>query len=71
MLRSDLPCGICQNNSCCNGTAENRWQFSHQEEQVNIDSWRSAVWFAPARLLLHHMFMRHTHTGVFFSHWNT
>lgn len=48
MLGSDLPCGNCQNNSWGNGTAENRWQFSHQEEQVNVDSRRSAVWFAPA-----------------------
>lgn len=48
MLWSHLPCGTCQSNSCCNGTVENRWQFSHQEEQVNIDGSSSAVWFAPA-----------------------
>lgn len=37
MLWSYLPCGTYQNNSCYNSTVENRWQFSNQEEQVNID----------------------------------
>ncbi len=48
MLWSYLPCGTYQNNSCYNSTLENRWQFSNQGEQVNIDCSSSAVWLTPA-----------------------
>lgn len=65
MLWSHLPCGTYQNNSCYNSTLENRWQFSNQEEQVNIDRSSSAVWLTLAKCcymvhpIFRHGFERH------------
>lgn len=63
MLWSDVPCG---KNSCYNSTLENRWQFSNQKEQVNIDCSSCSV---DSCGLQHHtflgMFLKHIHTGFF------